>query len=220
MLNAEEIRSSYEEARNREQAVKMEAYMKNKFPFFGLKRPQRNEIQKVWISKAKSMGHDEFLELIKSLWNLEEREMQYVALDLIMKYKRKLTIQDLHFGEYLIVHKSWWDTVDALSTHFFGPLLLKNIPTETTYPTYLLKHENMWMNRVSLIFQLQYKEETNHQFLHDAISQLKINNEFFIQKAIGWALRQYSKYNPNWVENEIKIQNIKGLALREASKYL
>ena len=82
------------------------------------------------------------------------------------------------------------------------------------------KSDNLWLNRTSLIFQLKYKDDVDFNLLKDLIKQFQPNKEFFIQKAIGWSLRQYSKFNPDAVKDFIEEINLQGLALREAKKYL
>ncbi len=155
------------------------------------------------------------------MWLLPQREYQYLAMDLLMKHKKSLQTQHLHFGETLIQEKSWWDTVDLLATNYFGSILQK-VPyqEQKDYVEFLSGHENMWMNRVGMIYQLKYKDQTTTEFLEIAILPHLESKEFFIQKAIGWALRQYSKFNPTYVRYFLEEYEMANLSSREASKYL
>lgn len=200
-----------------EVAPGMKAYMKHNFGFLGLKSPYRKEIQKPFI-KDWSQGKTPIRwDMVEALWQLPEREYQYVALDYLHRVIRKLQPGDIVKLEKLVVTKSWWDSVDALSKpigHYF-----KLNPHEMQH--YLNRWEssgNMWLLRTAILFQLSYGKDTDYDLLEELVSRHKSNKEFFIRKAIGWALRQYSKHNPIWVEACCERQALQGLSLREALK--
>ena len=207
---------------NIENGLAMSKYMKDRFPFFGIKSQQRKEIQKIWISNVpKSLNHEERWELIRELWEKEEREYQYVAIDWMNSWNKRLIedTDDSHL-RFLITNKSWWDSVDAIASNYLGKYCLKFPEKANELVSDWRQEKNMWLNRSCLIFQLKYGKQVDFQLLKELIKQYQPNKEFFIQKAIGWSLRQYSKFNPEAVRVFIDEIDLKGLAKKEASKYL
>ncbi|NNF20457.1 MAG: DNA alkylation repair protein, partial [Saprospiraceae bacterium] len=157
-----------------------------------------------------------------TLWKEEKRELQYVAMDLLGKCQKQIITEDLVTMEYLIISKSWWDTVDFLAANPVGHILKENPELKYQKSKEFIKSGNMWLQRTSLLFQLKYKNAVDEHLLYQNIMNLTGSKEFFINKAIGWSLRQYSKYNPKSVrrfidENQAALAN---LSVREGSKYL
>lgn len=158
--------------------------------------------------------------MIEELWEKDEREYQYTALVYIEKSLNKLQKSDLPFMEMLITTKSWWDTVDAIAPKAVGKIAEK-FPevVEETMNGWAVS-ENMWLRRAALLFQLKYKQNTNEELLYHYIVQNADSKEFFIRKAIGWALREYSKTNPASVKQFIEGTRLAPLSVREGSKYV
>ena len=213
------LRENFEANRHEENAVHMQRYMRDQFPFIGLKAKERRELAREFMKEAPF--HDESMPaMIKELWALPEREYQNVAVDYLVKFKRHLTLDHVDLIEFMITTKSWWDTVDAIASHLVGTLFAK-------YPALIegrgnkwLTSNNIWLQRSMILFQLKYKKETDQALLFSTINQLKGIDEFFIQKAIGWALREYSKTNPQAVGEFIQTNELSKLAVREGSKYV
>lgn len=200
--------------------LQMEAYMRNQFSFLGVKAPKRTAIQKIWFKELKANEFD-FWKLIHDLWDKKEREYQFIAVDLMKKRSiKQMEIEDIKQLEFTIITKSWWDTVDLIASNYLGKYFLKFPEQIETVCNEWLKSDNLWLQRSCLLFQLKYKEETDFGRLTQTIKELKHIDEFFIQKAIGWSLRQYSKFSPTEVHDFIQKENIQGLAKKEASKYL
>lgn len=200
--------------------VQMAAYLKNHFECYGIKSPVRNEIQRKWFSTIKPLGFDHF-DIVYHLWALPQREYQYVANDYLKKLpKKKWKKNDYKILEELITTKSWWDSVDGLASNAVGAYFLQFPEKIDKVITRWRNSDNFWLNRTCLIFQLKYKDEVDFELLKDLIKQYQGEKEFFIQKAIGWSLRQYSKFNPEGVREFVKEIDLKGLALREASKHI
>jgi 3-methyladenine DNA glycosylase AlkD len=217
----QEIELQFQLHSNSEYALKCSAYLRNRFSFYGIQSQKRKEIQKQFYPKLNEIPDTERWDFIIECWAREEREWQYLAIDWMNSWKKKSFIpSDIYQLEKLIIQKSWWDSVDAIASNILGEWI-KCFPKEFQP---ILKDwrsdDNFWLHRSSLIFQLKYKNEVDTELLEDLIHQYKTNNEFFIQKAIGWSLRQLSKTNPERVKSILIDQEIKGLALREASKYL
>ncbi len=207
------------ENRNMEQAKKMAVYMKDNFPFLGIQKPIRMQLQKKFIKEAKKNIVIDW-NFIFILWNLPEREFQYLAIDYLIALKNSLKKGDITKIEKLITEKSWWDSVDLLSAHLIGTVCMK-------YPTLIKSHilkwaegENIWLLRTGILFQLKYKENTDTALLSSIIIKHSYSKEFFIKKAIGWALREYSKTNPQWVKLFTESNSLQPLSLREGTKYL
>jgi len=119
----------------------------------------------------------------------------------------------------MIVNKSWWDTVDFIASNSVGREMGR-IGNWSPIMEEWLTSGNIWLQRTTLIFQLKYRNRVDKDWLHYAISNLRVDNEFFIQKAIGWALRQHARVDPDWVLAEVEQQGLVGLARREVLKHL
>ncbi|GIV43599.1 MAG: hypothetical protein KatS3mg035_0722 [Bacteroidia bacterium] len=205
---------------SRNDATAMAAYMKNLFPFAGIKKPKREIILKEHNKQLLNCS-EELPQIAEYFWNKPEREFQYIALKLLEKSAKKLRTEDIKWIEKLIVSKSWWDTVDALAANVAGTLLLKDDKAMVYYSNKWNASDNMWLNRTAILIHLSYKQKTNTIILASTIEKHIHSNEFFIKKAIGWVLRQYSKTNPEWVKQFVKSHpNLKPLSVREATKYI
>ena len=214
------LEQKFEQNKNPEIALKSEKYLKNQFKFYGLLSPARREIQKDWFLLLQNNVFNHW-DLIHELWKKEQREFQYVAIDWLHSWKKnQIQISDISEIELLISSNSWWDTVDLLASNFLGNYF-KNFPEQI--PMIIERwsnSENIWLKRSCLLFQLKYKNDVDFKLLKKLIVDFQNINEFFIQKAIGWSLRQYSKFNQIAVKDFIEEINLKGLARREGSKYI
>lgn len=213
------LQSTFENERNQEKAVDMEKYMRGNFPFIGLPAPDRKLLSRTFMRELNF--HDEVvIPTIQSLWKKPEREYQYVAVDYLVRNKKYLGMEHLDFIEYLIITKSWWDTVDLIASHLVGGLFSKQPDLIKERGDKWLKSDNIWLKRTMLLFQLKFKERTDEALLFTIIKQLTEIDEFFIQKAIGWSLREYSKVNPDAVIEFIISHELSNLAKREGLKYV
>ncbi|MRG85686.1 DNA alkylation repair protein [Salinibacillus xinjiangensis] len=210
----------FEENRNEENTIPMQKYMRDQFPFFGIKTPLRSELLKKFYQETGIHKEPFQKDFVLALWEKDEREFQAVAVDYVVRFKKKLEQDDLKLMEYLITTKSWWDTVDAIAQHPVGTIAC-NFPA--VIPSVIEKWaygDNLWLRRSAIIFQLKYKENTNEELLYRYIKANANSKEFFIQKGIGWALREYSKTNPDSVQAFIAENELAKLSVREGSKYL
>ena len=205
--------------KNEEQAQKMSKYMLNKFEYIGIKTPERRKIFKNFFKEYKNEEKIDW-EFVNKCWENEYREFQYVAADYLKNMKDKLTIDDIPKFKRLILKKSWWDTIDNLDMTI-GALALKDSNVNKILLEWSLD-ENIWLRRIAIDHQLLRKEKTNTELLEKILKNNLGQAEFFINKAIGWALRDYSKTNPEWVKNFIEENKEKmaKLSIKEASKYL
>ena len=205
--------------KNEEQAQKMSKYMLNKFEYIGIKTPERRKIFKNFFKEYKNEEKIDW-EFVNKCWENKYREFQYVAADYLKNMKDKLTIDDIPKLKQLILKKSWWDTIDNLDMTI-GALALKDSNVNKILLEWSLD-ENIWLRRIAIDHQLLRKEKTNTELLEKILKNNLGQAEFFINKAIGWALRNYSKTNPERVKNFIEENKEKmaKLSIKEASKYL
>lgn len=213
------IINAFIENRNEDNAKYMKAYMKDNFEYLGIKTPLRKELEKEFLKeKSKEALIDK--ELVRELWRNEYREFQYVALDYLVKQKKKLQKEDITFIRELIVTKPWWDTIDLIASHLVGEICKKYPELIDEYILNWSTDENMWIRRTAILYQLKYKQDTDRNILEKVIKDNIEDEEFFIRKAIGWVLREYSKTNKDWVSEFVANNRLSKLSKKEASKYL
>jgi 3-methyladenine DNA glycosylase AlkD len=202
---------------NKENAIPMEKYMKNNFTFLGIKTDERRSIFKANYEKHKPEIKANFRQIALELFNKKEREFHQCAIDLLVKeFKKNYILKDIQLIENLLITNSWWDSVDVIAKYLLGGYL-QQFPKETYNVIERFSNaNNMWLNRSAIIFQLSYKEKTNFDLLKSECEKHKESKEFFIQKAIGWALRDYSRFNPNGVTEYVNSTNLKPLSKKEA----
>jgi len=213
-----DIFDQYYNNRNEEQAIPMAKYMKNLFPFLGLKKPERAAIAKEFLKERKKDTNVDW-DFIHHCFHLAEREFQYLAIDYMENVINLFTPKDMERIEQLLMTKSWWDSVDSINK-VVGHVAMKYPEVKEDTISKWIESDNMWLNRISIIFQLKYKKNTDTEFLSKAILANSQTNGFFINKAIGWALREYSKTNKQWVRDFIENNQLSNLSVREGSKYI
>lgn len=201
-------------------AEKQQHYMKNKFAFFGIKTAERRMLQKPFFVREQLPDKREMQSIVKALWAIQQRECQYVAQELAFQYVKNLEPKDIRFFVFLIQHKSWWDTVDFIAVNLVGAYFKRFPELKGKYCQDWLTSDNIWLQRTALLFQLKYKHQTDTNLMAEIIQALLPSKEFFIQKAIGWMLREYSKTNTQWVRAFIDTVPLPALSRREAKKYL
>jgi 3-methyladenine DNA glycosylase AlkD len=205
---------------NNAYADDMARYMRNQFSFLGLNAPSRDKLMKDHIAKYGLPEYSELRGCIEYLWELPEREFQYFAQGFLGRFKKHFREEDIHWFERLIITKSWWDTVDGLAAWVMGNYFIKYPYKVESITRKWMDSGNIWLQRTSLLFQLRYKEKTNENLLFNYINELSGSKEFFIQKAIGWALREYSKTYPEKVNEFVKLHKLAPLSTREALKII
>jgi 3-methyladenine DNA glycosylase AlkD len=214
------IISAFQEASNVEIAKGQSVYMKNHFGFFGIKSPERKALQRPFFLKDQRPAKKDLPQVIKALWEQSQRELQYCGQELALKYLKNQDETYLALYEFMITHKSWWDTVDFIASNLVGNYF-KVYPDKKweTCQKWLLS-DNLWLQRTSILFQLKYKDKVDTKLLEHNITYLLGSKEFFINKAIGWILREYSKTNPDWVISFAAGNKLDKLSQREAFKWL
>jgi len=219
-MTTPELIALFETRQDPLKAEGMKRYMKDISPYLGIARPERDLLQKAWLAEAKSWKWAELESAAKLLWNKEEREYQYAAMDMLYAAKAWKHEDAIKLLEWMLKTKSWWDTVDTIAARLVGPYFLEHKDKRDPWIEKWLNGENMWLQRTCLIFQLGYKNKTDFDLMKACILTLCGSKEFFIQKAIGWALRQYARTDGNAVIIFTENTELKPLSRREALKHL
>ncbi|MBQ4821614.1 DNA alkylation repair protein [Aquimarina sp. MMG016] len=214
------LKSKLERNANAEEARAMEAYMKDLFTYYGIKAPKRKILLKETINEFKGeLTRDNVIKVSNTLYQDLHRELHYCAIEIVDRFlRKKYTVNDIQFIEKLIVTNSWWDSVDFIAKHILGNYLLQHPDQIQEVISKFSSSKNMWLNRSAILFQLGYKEKTDAQLLFSLCEKHKSSDDFFIKKAIGWALREYSKVNPEAILSFVSKTKLKPLSEREALK--
>lgn len=213
------LKKLFETHSNPERAISMSKYMKDQFSFYGIAASDRRNLYKDFLKTEKKQGSIDW-EFINQCYSDAHREFQYLAYDYLLAMKKQVCFEDISAVKGLVMAKSWWDTVDMLA-QVVGNIALKDSRVEEEMLAWS-REENIWVQRIAILYQLRFKEKTNTTQLVQILLNCVGTNEFFINKAIGWALREYSKTNPDWVRDFLEKyrEQMANLSIREASKYL
>ena len=217
----QQLENHFKENANTENAVAMAKYMKNQFAFYGIKTTERRAILKSLWKEYHQEIKTNTQNIVLELYAKKKREFHYCAIEIATKeLKGKYRKDDITFIEKLITTHSWWDSVDTISKYILGQYLTEFPEMIPEITVQFSNSDNMWLNRSAILFQLAYKEKTNFDLLKSICIQHQESKEFFIQKAIGWSLREYAKTNPNKVIDLVSNSNLKPLSKKEALKNL
>ncbi|MFP4461796.1 MAG: DNA alkylation repair protein [Thermotogota bacterium] len=212
----EEVKECYYKNGSLIKAIPMKHYMRDQFEYVGIQTPLRRKISAPFLKKDKLPPVSELEPIIREFWKLEGREFQYFGQELAMKYEKVIPETFISTFEFMILTKSWWDTIDIIAKKLVGQYIIRFPEKRNDLLEKWLLSENIWLQRTCLLFQLGYKQKTDAECLFQIIERLKTVDEFFIQKAIGWALREYSKVNPDRVMEYLKRTNLSKLAYTNA----
>lgn len=204
---------------DKEIAVNMAKYMRNQFSFYGIATPKRREMYKGFLKAEKRKQRIDW-DLLHTCYKEECREFQYFVCDYLNTLHPFLTYNDIENVKRCMKVNQWWDTIDCL-TKVINHLLLKDERVSDVMLAWSTD-EDVWIRRVAIDCQLWSKANTNPELLEKILKYNLGSSEFFIKKAIGWSLREYSKTNPDWVNNFIVMYKdyMNPLSIREASKYI
>jgi 3-methyladenine DNA glycosylase AlkD len=201
-------------------AASVRSYMKDIADFYGMSAPIRQTLSREFF-KQYGYPQKQYLEaIVHYAWEKPEREWQYVAMDIIEHYAKKGEEVVLPLAAYMITHKSWWDTVDFIASNIVGALLKKRPDLIPSQIEEWMQSENLWLQRSCLLFQLKYRKETDEELLFGLCERLSKHKNFFIRKAIGWSLREYSKHNPKAVLEFVQTHELSPLSSKEAIRWM
>lgn len=207
---------------NAQRAVPMQAYMKHHFAFLGIATPARRAASMPLIRSLKGESAAFLLALAQQLWALPQREFQHMAVDVLARWHKQFSADDIPVLLQLAQQKSWWDSVDGLAGVINEVVLRQQAQGAQRQMDACLLHDDFWLRRIAMIHQLGWREHTDTLRLARYALHLAHEPEFFIRKAIGWGLRDYAWHNPEWVraflaENRNRLS---ALSVREAGKHI
>lgn len=214
----EQLIEAMQQQRNPDKAIAMSAYMRNQFPFLGIPTPARRFLLSDY--KKVALSQTQLLLLAQQLWQLPEREYAYVAIDLLSMHIKRLDAEAIPTLLALVREGAWWDTVDNMAS-VINRIIRANTTLQVTMDSALL-HENLWTRRIAMIHQLGWRDKTDKTRLFAYAEQLAPEKDFFIRKAIGWALRDYARWQPALVIDFVHANQpiLSPLTVREALKRL
>jgi len=216
-----ELRTALAAVAAPDQAKPMAAYMKHRFDFLGVRSPAVRSAAKPVLAAAENANPSQLIAFVDQCWSQPEREFQYVGCLVLRKWIATLEADHIVDLERFVTTKSWWDTVDSLAAWSVGPLVLAN-PNLVDVMDRWIESDDMWLGRTAIIHQLGYKADTDADRLFRYVESRADDTEFFIRKAIGWALRQYARQSPDQVRAFVSANEdrLSGLSKREALKHL
>jgi 3-methyladenine DNA glycosylase AlkD len=197
----------------------MAAYMRSQFPYFGVPAPALRSLERTAMAGLPAPTESELRRVAEACWARPEREFQYVACDYLRKHSAAASAGTLPFLATLITTKSWWDTVDPLATRVVGDLVRRHPDLRAEMDVWSAA-DNMWLVRTAILHQLHYGAETDTGRLFGYCSRHAGHEDFFVRKAIGWALRQYARTDPAAVRAFVATTALSALSVREATKHL
>lgn len=217
----DELRAAFEPAADPAAAGAMASYMRGMFPFLGIPSPRRRVLQSEVFQQFGRPDAEQVLCVVERLWELPQREYQYVACDVLQRHARLLSPAHLLRIRPLVTAKSWWDTVDALASHVVGTMVRQS-PELSPEMDKWVRDDDLWVVRVAILHQLRFKQATDHERLFRYCAIQAEHRDFFIRKAIGWALREYSKTDPVAVRSFVADHKneLSALSQREALLHL
>ncbi|RVU77628.1 DNA alkylation repair protein [Lactobacillus xujianguonis] len=218
-MELEELKVKFGQKVNLLQAKQLASYMRNQFSFYGLHTPERRLIYHDFLLAEKKSKQINW-KLLNEAWQEPEREMQYFVCDYLIAMKKYFTFEEMARIESFVRTKQWWDTIDSLIKPI-GDLGLRDKRVDGLMLKWSVDPD-IWVRRVAIEHQLLRKEKMNTDLLKKILKNNLNSQEFFINKAIGWALRDYSKTNPDWVRDFIaeNCDEMAKLSITEGSKYL
>jgi 3-methyladenine DNA glycosylase AlkD len=214
------LQIAFRQHANAEIAGPMKKYMKDRYEYFGIKSPLRKEIYREHKLKYGLIPTAETEEIVSWCWQQPQREYQYFAMEFLGRAAKKADKDSINLYIFMITNKSWWDTVDYIAANLVGNYLKLYPERIMDLTDQWMASNDMWLQRTCLLFQLKYKSATDTDLIHGFISRLSSSKEFFIRKAIGWVLREYSKTDAEFVVDYVEKYPMSGLSQREALKWL
>ena len=215
----ERLVATYNPAGDPARAAPMRAYMRDQFAFLGIPSPVRRELSRQVVDGLPRPVEIDLRDGALACWALREREYQYFACDWLRRHAAVCSPDFLATVRTLVTTKSWWDTVDALASQVVGPIVARHPAAVSTMEEWLVA-EDMWLARTAILHQLTYGADTDADRLFRYCLARADHRDFFIRKAIGWALRQYAKTDPAAVAAFVTAHEhrLSPLSVREARK--
>lgn len=215
-----ELKSAFEKHADPYIAAGAKSYMRNLSEFYGLPSPLRRQLTKEFLAKSGYPPYEQAEEMVRYAWEQPQREWQYAAMEIIERYVRKADQNLPDIAEWMITNKSWWDSVDFIAPNIAGVLFKNHPEIKNQYIEKWMQSGNLWLQRSCLLHQLRYNKTTDEVLLFNLCERLANHPDFFIRKAIGWSLRQYSKSFPEAVIGFVNTHKLSNLSHKEAMKVI
>lgn len=205
-----------------ENARAMAAYMKSEMPFYGVKTPDRRPISREAVRRFPPEDRQAYERGVLALWRLPHREEKYAAIAYARGFRVHICLASLPLYERLVREGRWWDFIDEIAAHLVGKVLLDHRDDVRPLMDRWVADDDMWIRRTAILSQLRHKQRTDAERLFAYCLARAHEKEFFIRKAIGWALRQYSYAAPEVVRNFLveHRDRLSPLSVREGAKRL
>ena len=216
------VRAELEAVSDPDKAGPMAAYMKTDQPFYGVQKAGRTRVVRGLVRAFPPADRDSYEATVRAIWRLPHREEQYVAIAYARAFPEHVQLASMPLYRDLIVEGAWWDLVDETASHLVGQVLLIDRDAATPTVRAWIDDPDLWLRRTSIIAQLRHAERTDTGLLSDACVANVSDPDFFIRKAIGWALRQHARTDPEWVRTFVAEHEaaMSPLSIREATKHL
>jgi 3-methyladenine DNA glycosylase AlkD len=216
------VAASLSATANPEKAVGMQAYMKTDMPFYGVQKPARVKILGELAARFPPSDRDDYESLILALWALPHREEKYLAQSVATRFGEFVVPESMPIYKRFITEGRWWDFVDEASTHMVRRLIQDHPGSSWADVDRWIDDSDIWLRRAAIICQIGLKERTDRERLFRFCEQRMDEKEFFVRKAIGWALREYAKTDPHAVAGFVSAHRdqLSGLSYREATKHI
>jgi len=217
----EAVAEAFNSHRDPSRAEGMSAYMKNRFTFLGISSPQRRQLAQQALAGLPVPSYQDLADFARLCWDRPEREYQYAAIDQLRKATKRLPLDCLSELRWMIVTKAWWDSCDPLAGTVAGGIV-RRFPQGTSVMEEWIGDNNLWLRRAALLHQLKWKDACDQDRLFSFCDLTMGEKDFFIRKAIGWALRQHARVAPEEVSRFLldNRSRLSGLSFREAAKHL
>jgi 3-methyladenine DNA glycosylase AlkD len=216
-----QLTETYAAARDPDRAEPMVAYMRGQFPFLGITAPQQRTLAGEVMAGLSGPAEADLRDVALACWDMPEREYQHFATRLLRRHVSACGADLLGTVRVLITAKPWWDTVDELAVHIVGPLVARFPHLVATMDAWSIDRD-LWLVRTAILHQVRYRDTTDKERLFRYCAAQAAHRDFFVRKAIGWALREYAKSDPDAVRTFVADhrQSLSGLSAREALRHL
>jgi 3-methyladenine DNA glycosylase AlkD len=216
------VQSELAACADEERAIEMAAYMKSAVPFYGVPKPERLSIIRAFKKQYAPDSQAQYLANVQALWQLPHREEKYLAINYAEQFPAFIAPPALSLYEQMVRQGAWWDYVDVIAGHLVGKVLLENESLVRPLVDSYVDDADLWIRRTALLSHLDHKDKTSQKHLFAYCLKLAHEKEFFIRKAIGWALRQYSYSDPEAVRRflEKNRARLSPLSYNEGAKNL
>ncbi|PCG83567.1 DNA alkylation repair protein [Streptomyces sp. WZ.A104] len=216
----ERLTAAYAPAADPVRAQAAAAYMKHVAPFLGIPTPERRALSRAVLAGTGRPDERDCTAVALRCWRLPEREYHYFAVDYLRRHAGRCSSGFLPVLHHLVSTVPWWDTVDLLAAYVAGSLVAADPALGREMDRWI--DDDLWVARTALLHQLRYKSATDAERLFDHCLRRADHPDFFIRKAIGWALREYAKTDPTAVRAFVEgaRDRLSPLSVREALKHL